>query len=505
MAIHLSLYLVLAVLAKIHDVDCIEVEGVNKLNDYTWFSEGQNFTVSCTASGVNISCTAFQWMFFKSFEQASQLTPKMLIQTEPNGSVISSTVTLLNSTEFSNDIWYIRCSLVNTTNSCSPKISRGNKETTLILPFHSEDMPRVKVGSHNVSVDYGQDINLTCTASVFKYLFDLQITVAWLKDGRALKRIKTSNSLHDFPFTLSLRKVSSAGRYLCWISVDNNHDSQKFEDNGTVFLTVNTKLLGSEKKIYYLKPGQAFQVLCEINGDPLSLEIKWQMKTAEGNYSDISDQDITITDEGRILNIARFKHDGASYICRVMRKHGDGIHQESKLIARTEPTLTGPKQKEIKVEPHDDVTLTCDIDVLPLNITWTVHGTMIQADNSRYKISTKDRRLLLIKAVDFQDSRTFICSAKNGLNMKGVQQEIVVHVKDSMSALWPAIGIIIVAVLVAIIIGVSCYINRKRRQEMERREARELKDTNVTPSGNYGDQEDSMVGFDNEPRRLLKA
>jgi hypothetical protein len=33
-----------------------------------------------------------------------------------------------------------------------------------------------------------------------------------------------------------------------------------------------------------------------------------------------------------------------------------------------------------------------------------------------------------------------------------------------MSALWPAVGIIIVAVLVAIIIGVSCYINRKRRQ-----------------------------------------
>jgi hypothetical protein len=98
-------------------------------------------------------------------------------------------------------------------------------------------MPRVKVGSHNVSEDYGQDINLTCTASVFKYLFHLQITVAWLKDGRTLKRIKTSNSLHDFPLTLSLRKVSSAGRYLCWISVDNNHDSQKFEDNGTVLLT----------------------------------------------------------------------------------------------------------------------------------------------------------------------------------------------------------------------------------------------------------------------------
>ena len=103
--------------------------------------------------------------------------------------------------------------------------------------FPGEDMPRVKVGSHNVSVDYGQDINLTCTASVFKYLIHLQITVAWLKDGRTLKRIKTSNSLHDFPFTLSLRKVSSAGSYLCWISVDNNHDSQKFEDNGTVFLT----------------------------------------------------------------------------------------------------------------------------------------------------------------------------------------------------------------------------------------------------------------------------
>jgi hypothetical protein len=51
---------------------------------------------------------------------------------------------------------------------------------------------------------------------------------------------------------------------------------------------VNPKLLGRKMKIHYLKPGQAFQVLCEIIGDPMSLDIKWQLKTAEGNYSDLS-------------------------------------------------------------------------------------------------------------------------------------------------------------------------------------------------------------------------
>ena len=39
---------------------------------------------------------------------------------------------------------------------------------------------------------------------------------------------------------------------------------------------------------------------------------------------------------------------------------------------------------------------------------------------------------MLIKDVDFDNTRTFICSAKNGLNRKGVQQEIVVHVKGEV-------------------------------------------------------------------------
>ena len=39
--------------------------------------------------------------------------------------------------------------------------------------------------------------------------------------------------------------------------------------------------------MYYVKPGQAFQLLCEINGDPSSLNIEWQMKTVRGNFADI--------------------------------------------------------------------------------------------------------------------------------------------------------------------------------------------------------------------------
>ena len=51
------------------------------------------------------------------------------------------------------------------------------------------------------------------------------------------------------------------------------------------------------------------------------------------------------------------------------------------------------------------------------------------ANDSRYQIRAKDPRLLLVKDVDFDDSRSFICSAKNALNLKGVEQKITVHVK----------------------------------------------------------------------------
>ncbi len=53
-------------------------------------------------------------------------------------------------------------------------------------------------------------------------------------------------------------------------------------------------------------------------------------------FPSLDKENITITDEGRILNIAKFKQDCASYICRVVNRHGDSIVQEIKLIARSE-------------------------------------------------------------------------------------------------------------------------------------------------------------------------
>ena len=54
------------------------------------------------------------------------------------------------------------------------------------------------------------------------------------------------------------------------------------------------------------------------------------------------------------------------------------------------------------------------------------------ANDSSYQISTKDPRLLLIKDVDFDGSRSFICSAKNAMSVKGVQQKITVHVRGKV-------------------------------------------------------------------------
>ena len=70
---------------------------------------------------------------------------------------------------------------------------------------------------------------------------NINVTVAWLKNGKSVKEIKAFDSLDNFPFTLSLKHVNgtSAGRYVCKMYVDNSVDSQKFEDNISVFLTGN--------------------------------------------------------------------------------------------------------------------------------------------------------------------------------------------------------------------------------------------------------------------------
>ena len=101
----------------------------------------------------------------------------------------------------------------------------------------------MNIASNNVSIDYGEDVDLTCRASVKKYpyLMNINVTVAWLKNGKSVKEIKAFDSLDNFPFTLSLKHVNgtSAGRYVCKMHVDNSVDSQKFEDNISVFLTGN--------------------------------------------------------------------------------------------------------------------------------------------------------------------------------------------------------------------------------------------------------------------------
>ena len=47
------------------------------------------------------------------------------------------------------------------------------------------------------------------------------------------------------------------------------------------------------------------------------------------------------------------------------------------------PTLTGQKQKEISFKPGVDGGLVCEIDVVPLNITWTVNGAVINGMTPR--------------------------------------------------------------------------------------------------------------------------
>lgn len=61
------------------------MHGVDKFNNYAWFAEGQNFTVSCKATDVNVSCIEFHWEFFKTFDEGPQLTPTISTQSNISG------------------------------------------------------------------------------------------------------------------------------------------------------------------------------------------------------------------------------------------------------------------------------------------------------------------------------------------------------------------------------------------------------------------------------------
>lgn len=137
--------------------------------------------------------------------------------------------------------------------------------------------------------------------------------------------------------------------------------------------------------------------------------------------------------------------------------------------------LHNVEQKSFK---GDNVSFECAAKGFPLEIEWkikkknedTVQACINGTANIRYKIqrhSAYDPYVLTISDVQYSDRGFYYCCLPSNCsdNVKDNCQRFVLRVKDPLGALWPAVGILVEAVLLFVIIF---FAGRKEKNKEKR-------------------------------------
>jgi len=170
--------------------------------------------------------------------------------------------------------------------------------------------------------------------------------------------------------------------------------------------------------------------------------------------------------------------DEGIYQCRanVNLKSGDTtdstFSEDADIEVKWEDTSTPAKQEIIKMN-EESVEMACLIKGYPIpKLHWQKgDDTLAADDDSRYTFSndTKygtENSLFAISKVIYTDRGKYYCVAtfQSG---KSSRQEFILRVRDPLGALWPALGILIEAILLFLIIGLYTCFKKSKHQNTD--------------------------------------
>lgn len=140
------------------------------------------------------------------------------------------------------------------------------------------------------------------------------------------------------------------------------------------------------------------------------------------------------------------------------------------------------KQRLQVYEKKEAVMICQAVSVPPATVTWKKGNSPIDASSdSRYRFSSyksTEFGTFVLKNVDYKDRAVYTCNASNSISF--VTMEFTLRVRDPLGALWPFLGIVIEAIVLAVIIvGYEYY---KKKNKEKDREAKEKETSPLLPS-----------------------
>ncbi|XP_028406911.1 uncharacterized protein LOC114529343 isoform X2 [Dendronephthya gigantea] len=153
--------------------------------------------------------------------------------------------------------------------------------------------------------------------------------------------------------------------------------------------------------------------------------------------------------------------DGGDYVCQsqlMLESEADNITSSKIVELQILPYLNGPIEKEVKDTAGSDVSLHCDVVGYPITYEWRdEENCLIGVEKKCTESRIRPREnVLYIDDIDYKDRKKYTCVGSFRGNST-LKQFIILRVKDPLAALWPFIGILVEAVLVAAIILASEY------------------------------------------------